>query len=99
MALLERRLEELVRPLPHVGDVRRAGLMVGIELVEDRVTKRSFPLARQTGALVARLAREHAVIMRPLGDVVVLMPPLAISPEDLDRLVRVTADCIARATA
>jgi adenosylmethionine-8-amino-7-oxononanoate aminotransferase len=98
MALLERRLEEVVRPLPHVGDVRRAGLRVGIELVEDRQSKRPFPPARQTGALVARLAREHAVIMRPLGDVVVLMPPLAISLEDLDRLVRVTADCIARAT-
>src|SRR5205085_8405944 len=74
IALLERRLEELVRPLPHVGDVRQAGLMVGIELVADRESKRPFPLARQTGALVARLAREHAVIMRPLGDVVVLMP-------------------------
>jgi adenosylmethionine-8-amino-7-oxononanoate aminotransferase len=99
IALLERRLEELVRPLEHVGDVRQAGLMVGIELVADRESKRSFPLARQTGALVARLAREHAVIMRPLGDVVVLMPPLAISLEELDRLVGVTADCIARATA
>jgi len=98
IALLERRLEELVRPLTHVGDVRQAGLMVGIELVEDRESKRPFPLARQTGALVARLAREHAVIMRPLGDVVVLLPPLVISLEDLDRLVRVTADCIARAT-
>jgi adenosylmethionine---8-amino-7-oxononanoate aminotransferase len=99
IALLERRLEELVRPLDHVGDVRQAGLMVGIELVEDRESKRPFPLARQTGAMVARLAREHAVIMRPLGDVVVLMPPLAISLEELDRLVGVTADCIARATA
>ena len=99
IALLERDLAEKVTTLPHVGDVRQAGMMVGIELVEDRVSKRPFPPALRMGDRVAALARGHGVIIRPLSDVVVLMPPLAISEADLARLVDVTARCIVEATS
>jgi adenosylmethionine-8-amino-7-oxononanoate aminotransferase len=98
IALLERLLAELVRPLAAVGDVRQCGMMVGIELVADRATAAPLPPERRTGDRVCELALERGVIMRPLGDVVVLMPPLAISEAQIERLVAVTAECIAGAT-
>ncbi|MEW6583314.1 MAG: adenosylmethionine--8-amino-7-oxononanoate transaminase [Actinomycetota bacterium] len=96
--LLAALLRQRVAPLRHVGDVRQKGLMVGIELVRDRDTKEPFDGGLRVGDRVQRLARGHGVIMRPLGDVVVLMPPLSITQDELDRLVAVTARCIDEAT-
>lgn len=95
-------LARLLKPLadhPFVGDVRQRGFMVGIELVADRVTKEAFPEALQMGARVARAARMLGAIIRPLGDVVVLMPPPAIDEDTLTRLVTITARAIEDATA
>src|SRR5262249_22867256 len=64
--------------LPIVGDVRQRGLMAGVELVSDRRTKEPFPAAVRMGHRVCRRMRDRGVILRPLGDVVVVMPPLAI---------------------
>jgi adenosylmethionine-8-amino-7-oxononanoate aminotransferase len=72
--------------LPCVGDVRQQGLMAGIELVADRATKQPFPAERRIGFHVCRAAREQGVLLRPLGDVIVIMPPLAIDVSLLDRL-------------
>jgi adenosylmethionine---8-amino-7-oxononanoate aminotransferase len=88
-------LAGLLAPLaahPAVREVRRCGFMVGIEL--DR-----FPLELRMGHRVTLEARRRGAIIRPLGDVVVLMPPLAISEADLRRLVEITADAIEAATA
>lgn len=85
------RVADLLKPvagLTHVGDVRRRGLMVGIELVKDPETGRSFPWERAMGAHVCRRARDLGMITRPLGDVVVFMPPLVTPEEDLDAMVR-----------
>ncbi len=76
-----------VAELPHVGEVRRRGLMVGIELVADRRTREAYPPAERRGWRVCLAARKHGVWIRPLGDVVVLMPPYCISDESLERLV------------
>jgi adenosylmethionine-8-amino-7-oxononanoate aminotransferase len=84
--LLASRLERL-KSHPHVGDVRQKGLMVGIELVEDRATRRSFDPRKRTGASVCQAARKHGVIIRPLGDVIVLMPPLAMPMDQIEPLV------------
>jgi adenosylmethionine-8-amino-7-oxononanoate aminotransferase len=89
--LLGRLLERLAAH-PAVSEVRRRGFMVGIELEE-------FPLDLRMGHRVTLEARRRGAIIRPLGDVVVLMPPLAISDADLRRLVAVTADAIEAATA
>jgi adenosylmethionine-8-amino-7-oxononanoate aminotransferase len=83
------RLREHLRQmasLPCVGDVRQQGLMAGIELVQDKASKRPFPAAQRIGAQVCQAARDQRVLLRPLGDVVVLMPPLAIDLSLLDRL-------------
>jgi adenosylmethionine-8-amino-7-oxononanoate aminotransferase len=79
-------LEEL-RPLPHVGDIRQKGFMVGIELVADRRTKEPFDPKRRVGVEVCMKLRSHGVILRPLGDVVVIMPPLAMGVEHLRKVV------------
>ena len=89
------QLSELLEPVathPAVREVRRVGFMVGIELEE-------FPLPVRMGHRVTLEARARGAIIRPLGDVVVLMPPLSISGADLERLVQVTAEAIDAATS
>ena len=85
-------LEEKLKPfldLPHVGDVRQKGFMVGIELVKERDSKQSYPLEAKVGIRVVLEARKRGLIVRPLGDVIVIMPPLNISYEHLERLVEI----------
>jgi adenosylmethionine---8-amino-7-oxononanoate aminotransferase len=73
--------------LEHVGDVRQRGLMAGIELIADRRTRAPFSPEAQTGARVCRRARDLGLIIRPLGDVIVVLPALAMSPDELHFLV------------
>jgi adenosylmethionine-8-amino-7-oxononanoate aminotransferase len=94
-----RELAAMLEPLadlPHVGEIRQKGLMVGIELVEDRAARRPFDPRRRMGHQVCMSAREHGVIIRPLGDVVVLMPPLAMQADDLRTLVDAVRRCVER---
>jgi adenosylmethionine-8-amino-7-oxononanoate aminotransferase len=89
--LLTRLLAHRIAGLPAVAEVRQRGFMVGIEL-------RERPTHERLGHRVTLAARARGAIVRPLGDVVVLMPPLAISEADLRRLVAITADAIAHAS-
>ena len=98
IARLRERLAADVAPLPHVGDVRQKGFMVGIELVADRETRAPYPPAARIGQRVGRAARARGVVVRPLGNVIVLMPPLAIALADLDRLVDVVRDAVHEVT-
>ncbi|MDP3503548.1 MAG: adenosylmethionine--8-amino-7-oxononanoate transaminase [Myxococcales bacterium] len=68
----------------HVGDVRRRGAMVGVELVKDRVTKEPFAFDERIGFKVCLEARKHGVWLRPLGNVIVLMPPLSLTVEEAE---------------
>ena len=77
-----RRLEEL----EHVGDIRQKGFMVGIELVKNRATKEPYPVEDKIGIKVIQEARKHGLIIRPLGNVIILMPPLSIAATDLKRM-------------
>jgi len=100
MARVGARIDQLAARLqvvaahPHVGDVRRHGLMTGIEVVADKATGRGFDSTLRVGNRVIERALEHGVLIRPLGDVVVLMPTLAISEDELDLLTGVTLECI-----
>lgn len=91
-------LDSRITPLPHVGEVRQRGLMVGIELVKDRASKAEYPYETAMGARVCRAVRRHGVILRPLGSVVVLMPPLSITTDELTHLVEVTRAAIVEET-
>ncbi|HEY1597720.1 MAG TPA: adenosylmethionine--8-amino-7-oxononanoate transaminase [Thermoleophilaceae bacterium] len=86
------RLLEPVAELPMVNEVRRCGFMVGIELG-------GFPLEARMGHQVTLEARRRGAIVRPLGDVIVLMPPLAISEADLERLVVIVWEAIVDAAS
>jgi adenosylmethionine-8-amino-7-oxononanoate aminotransferase len=90
--LLARLLDHRVAALPGVAEVRQRGFMVGIELLER-------PAGERMGHRVTLAARRRGAIIRPLGDVVVLMPALAMSESDLRRLVAITAAGIADASA
>ncbi len=88
------RLEKL----PQVGSVRYRGLMGGVEVVADREARKPYPPADRTGYRITLAAREKGVMLRPLGDVIVLLPPLAISLEELDLLFEVTEKAIRAVT-
>ena len=97
IAYLQRRLADFWQ-LQHVGDIRQAGFMVGIELVKDRASKTPFPARDRIGQAVIMEARRRGVILRPLGNVIVLMPPLSISRAELKSLVDVAYESVAAAT-
>jgi adenosylmethionine-8-amino-7-oxononanoate aminotransferase len=87
--LLAELLDE-VAAMPQVAEVRRRGFMVGIDLGE-------HDAALRLGHRVTVEARRRGAVIRPLGDVVILMPPLSISKEELRGLVEITADSIVAA--
>jgi adenosylmethionine-8-amino-7-oxononanoate aminotransferase len=78
-----------------VGDVRQRGLIAGIELVADVARKTPFSGSEQVGARVCHKARERGLLIRPLGDVLVVMPPLSITVAQLDGMIDVMMQCTA----
>ena len=80
-----RRMEQL-RQQDFVGNVRYKGLTGGIELVADPASKRGFACEERIGAQICQAIRKRGVILRPLGDVIVVMPPLSVSVESIDLL-------------
>jgi adenosylmethionine-8-amino-7-oxononanoate aminotransferase len=77
---------ERLAALDEVGSVRGRGLVVGLELVADKATGRRHPWQEQRGRRACEAARRHGALLRPLGDVVVIMPPLSVSEAELDQL-------------
>jgi adenosylmethionine-8-amino-7-oxononanoate transaminase len=98
IALLTKELSKIAA-LAHVGDVRQSGFMAGIELVRNKATKEPYPLPEKRGFKVIMKAREKGVMIRPLGNVIVLMPPLSISEKELKTLCRVIRECILEVTS
>ena len=88
------KLLEPLRDHPHVIEIRQRGLMIGIELVRERSPKVPYEPGERVGHRVILEARKRGVMIRPLSDVIVLMPPLSIPLDDLKRLIAVTAASI-----
>ncbi|HCU24564.1 MAG TPA: adenosylmethionine--8-amino-7-oxononanoate transaminase [Deltaproteobacteria bacterium] len=92
LAKLPVKIEALKKSLqvfadhPQVKEVRHLGLMAGIELVQNKAKGIPYPPGERRGAKICREARRHGVLLRPLGDVLVLMPPLAIESEQIQAL-------------
>jgi len=95
--LLEKRLHD-ISGLAHVGNVRSKGLMAGIELVRDKETGTPYAFEEKMGWKVARHALDNGVFIRPLGNVIVIMPPLSISQENLDQMLQVIKDAVVSVT-
>jgi adenosylmethionine---8-amino-7-oxononanoate aminotransferase len=87
-AKIERLRDHLDRiaARPHVGDVRQRGLIGAIELVRDRGTKEPYPWEEKRGLAVCDFARARGVLLRPLGNVLVVMPPLSVRLDELDAI-------------
>ncbi len=84
--------------LSHVGEVRQKGFMVGIELVQNKKTKKPYPLEEKIGIRVCLECRKKGLIIRPLGNVIVLMPPLSITLKELGSLIDVVYSSITQIT-
>ena len=87
---LEQTLREQAKTLwslPNVGDIRQVGLIVGVELVRDWRTREPFELGARAGARVCEAMANHGVLTRPIGNVIVLMPPYCTTPAQAGQMV------------
>jgi adenosylmethionine---8-amino-7-oxononanoate aminotransferase len=98
IAYVRDRLKEEFLPLAHVSDVRQWGYMVGIELAQNKVERKGYAPEERIGHKVILEARKRSVMIRPLGDVIVLMPPLSIADDELTSLLDVVYDSIVEVT-
>ncbi len=96
---LAERMRRAVEPLvdhPNVAEVRQTGMIVAMEMVDDRGC--AYPLEERRGIRVYRHALDHQALLRPLGNVVYFMPPYVISDDEIDHLGRVAIAAIEQAT-
>ncbi|MFH1824694.1 MAG: adenosylmethionine--8-amino-7-oxononanoate transaminase [Candidatus Firestonebacteria bacterium] len=91
--LLSKELEKF-KELPYVGDVRQCGFIAGIELVKDKKTKKEYKYEEKIGIKVCMNIRKHGLILRPLGNVIVVMSPLSISENELKKMLNIIYNSI-----
>jgi len=84
--------------LPHVADIRQWGMMAGVELMRDPEGRIPYSVSEQVGVRVTKAARKHGIAIRPLGDVIVFMPPLSIGEGELDTLMDSARDSVLEVT-
>ena len=83
-----------LRELSCVGDVRGEGLMMAVDLVADKATKTALPGELHAGETVFKKCVDRGVIVRPVGDRIVLSPPIVVTPEQCTEIVDAIADGI-----
>ncbi len=96
-ALLQKKLHgelQSLWPLPNVGDIRQVGLVAGIELVKDWRTREPFALRERAGIRVCEAMAERGVLTRPVGNVIVLMPPYCTTPAQLEKMVSALREAV-----
>jgi adenosylmethionine-8-amino-7-oxononanoate aminotransferase len=95
---LEKHLHEELQslwPLRNVGDIRQVGLVAGIELVKDWRMREPFDLRERAGIRVCEAMAARGVLTRPIGNVIVLMPPYCTTPAQASRMIAVLRESIA----
>ena len=83
--------------LSNVGDIRQVGLIAGIELVRDWRTRKPFDLRERVGIRICEAMARRGVLTRPVGDMIVLMPPYCTTAKQLRRMVSVLRQSVAAA--
>lgn len=96
-SFVEHKLAAL-KDRPHVGEIRQKGLMIGIELVRDKVTREPYDWSDRIGVRTSQRARELGMLTRPLGNVIVFIPPLASSEAELDAMINILTESIRQVT-
>jgi adenosylmethionine-8-amino-7-oxononanoate aminotransferase len=97
-AQLEKNLRDELQSLwslPNVGDIRQVGLIAGVELVKNWRTRESFGLRERAGLRVCEAMAKRGVLTRPVGNVIVLMPPYCTRPAQLGKIIAATRESIA----
>ena len=95
---LKERLQKDFLSLPHISDARQWGYMIGIELVQDKPTRQTYAPELRIGHKVILEARKRSVLIRPLGDIIIMVPPLTITTKELSALLDVVHDSIRAVT-
>lgn len=98
---LSQAMAEATQPLadhPHVYEVRQTGMVVAIEMIEDKATQRSYPWQQRRGLRVYQHALKRGALLRPLGNVVYFMPPYVITPDEISTLADIASEGIDLAT-
>ncbi|MBF0345732.1 MAG: adenosylmethionine--8-amino-7-oxononanoate transaminase [Nitrospirae bacterium] len=98
VGFLTRWLKDVANKHPHVGQARGIGLMAGVELVRDRSSRAAYDYGQKVGWQVALKARQRGVFIRPLGNVIVIMPPLAINIDNLNTMLSIIEEAIVEVT-
>jgi adenosylmethionine---8-amino-7-oxononanoate aminotransferase len=99
---LARVMGESLSPLaahPRVAEVRQSGMILAVEMARDKASREPYPWQERRGLRVYRHGLRRGALLRPLGNVVYLMPPYVITPEQLRRLAEIVAEGIDQATA
>jgi adenosylmethionine-8-amino-7-oxononanoate aminotransferase len=94
---LEKNLHDelqMLWSLPNVGDIRQVGLIAGVELVRDWGTREPFDLRARAGIRVCEAMARRGVLTRPVGNVIVLMPPYCTTPAQVWKMVRAVFDSV-----
>ena len=87
-----------IKQLTHIGDIRQCGFIVAIELVKDRTRKTPYPFENRIGHKICDLARQDGLLMRPLVNTLVLMPPFAITTTEIDHMLDIVHNAICAIT-
>jgi adenosylmethionine-8-amino-7-oxononanoate aminotransferase len=90
---------EHLREHAHVAEIRQRGMILAIEVVQDRASRTPWPWQERRGLRIYRHALEQGVLLRPLGTTIYFMPPYVIEPEHIELLARVAASGIEIACA
>lgn len=83
---------------PHIAEVRQTGMVLAIEMVADKATKKPYPWQERRGLQVFQYALKKGLLLRPIGNVIYVMPPYVITPEQIYWMLRITAEAIEYAT-
>jgi len=94
-AYFSRLLDETFSGHPHVREIRQRGFAAALDLAPARDSTEKFPVSRRAGLQVCLRARAHGLLLRPLGDSLLLVPPLCLDENELGELVHRTAHAIA----
>ena len=97
--VLTQNLRQLSREFwkhPKVGDVRQEGAILAVEIVADRASRRPFSTTERMGARICQAAREFGLLTRPIGDVLILMPPYSTTPDELEQMVHALSKALAK---
>jgi adenosylmethionine---8-amino-7-oxononanoate aminotransferase len=84
--------------IAHVAEVRQHGMILAIEMVKDRRTRKPYDFRERRGLMLYRHALERGALLRPIGNVVYFMPPYVITPEEIDLLADIARSGIDAAT-